>query len=461
VFAPPLTAGQAVSLVLTAIGAPTPTYQWQKNGLNLSGATSATLTFSSVQVTDSANYQCVVTNSLGSVTSAMSVLTVYADTALAIRTQPTAQVGIVGNVVTFSFIATSGEPISYQWRKNGVTISGATASTYTIPVVATTDAGNYSCIVSDYDELLLSSIASLTVQVPPAITSQPSARTVLQGASASFTVAATGTPTPTYQWRLDGVAISGATSATYTVSSAQPANAGNYTCVVTNPAGSVTSNAVTLTVNVPATVVTPPGNVTVFAGVTATFTVAATGTPSLTYQWKKNGDVIAGATGSSLSITDVRYLNEAEYSCVVTNAYGTTESAAGTLTLTVNPASSDTDGDGLSDSLETYLSVFGLDPAKNSTKEWARLLAMIPDLGAYYTADQMRGLALSQPVLQRAPNGNFLLSLKVLESTNLIDWSARSLEPANVSTVNGGIQVELEPLNATTQFYRLEAQPTP
>ena len=86
---------------------------------------------------------------------------------------------------------------------------------------------------------------------------------------------------------------------------------------------------------------------------------------------------------------------------------------------------------------------------------------MIPDLGAYYTADQMRGLALSQPVLERASNGNFLLNLKLLESTDLINWTPRTLVPADTSVINGGVQVEVTPLNGSTQFYRVQTLPNP
>lgn len=88
----------------------------------------------------------------------------------------------------------------------------------------------------------------------PTITTQPVSQTVTAGASVTFSVVATGTPAPTYQWSKGGTAISGATSASYTISSTTTADAGNYTVTVTNNAGSVTSNTATLTVNTP----TPP-----------------------------------------------------------------------------------------------------------------------------------------------------------------------------------------------------------
>lgn len=83
----------------------------------------------------------------------------------------------------------------------------------------------------------------------PVITNQPAGQRVSAGATATFTVTATGTPAPTYQWRRNGAAIAGATGATYTIAGAQPADAGDYTVVVTNAAGSVTSSPATLVVD--------------------------------------------------------------------------------------------------------------------------------------------------------------------------------------------------------------------
>jgi hypothetical protein len=94
----------------------------------------------------------------------------------------------------------------------------------------------------------------------PSITTQPANVTVNSGASASFTVAATGTEPFSYQWQLGGTAISGATSASYSIASATSAHAGNYSVVVTNAAGSVTSNTATLTVNTPAPPPPPPSS---------------------------------------------------------------------------------------------------------------------------------------------------------------------------------------------------------
>ncbi len=124
----------------------------------------------------------------------------------------------------------------------------------------------------------------------PVITTQPANQTVNLGATATFSVAATGTAPLSYQWYQGSTAISGATSASYTTPPTTAAdNGATFHVVVTNAAGSATSNA-TLTVNNPATapaITMQPASQTVGVGATATFTVAATGSAPLSYQWSR------------------------------------------------------------------------------------------------------------------------------------------------------------------------------
>jgi hypothetical protein len=103
-----------------------------------------------------------------------------------------------------------------------------------------------------------SASSPVTPVLPVTITTQPSSQSVTVGSSVTFSVVATGTPTPTYQWRKDGAAISGATATSYALSSPVSGDAGSYSVLVTNAAGSVTSSSATLTVN--AAYVPPPAS---------------------------------------------------------------------------------------------------------------------------------------------------------------------------------------------------------
>lgn len=182
--------------------------------------------------------------------------------------------------------------------------------------------------------------------VPPSITSQPQAATVTQGVPATFTVAASGSTPLAFQWRKDGASLPGGTGATLSIPSAQPGDAGSYSVVVSNGAGSATSAAATLTVNVPPSIMVHPQPQTVLAPAPATFTVIASGTPPLAYQWKRNGADVPGATSASYSSPAMSGADDgASFSVAVANVAGTITSSNATLTvhtaaaITVQPPS--------------------------------------------------------------------------------------------------------------------------
>jgi hypothetical protein len=178
-------------------------------------------------------------------------------------------------------------------------------------------------------------IRRLDIMDPPAITQQPQPQnqTVAAGSNATFSVTATGTSL-TYQWRLNETNISGATASTYTRINAQPSHAGNYTVVVSNAVGAVTSSNAVLAVQVALMITGQPQSQTVTVGSNATFSVTASGT-SVIYQWYFNGTNIIGATGSSWTRTNSQVSHAGGYSVVVSNASGSITSTV--ATLTVNP----------------------------------------------------------------------------------------------------------------------------
>jgi endonuclease/exonuclease/phosphatase family metal-dependent hydrolase len=166
-----------------------------------------------------------------------------------ITTQPQSQTVSPGGNVTFTVTAAGTAPLAYQWLFNGTNISGANTNFYFLANAQFTNAGNYSVTVTNIAGSITSSNAVLTVSnTPPSITTQPQSQTVSIGASPTFTVTANGTAPLTYQWLLGGTNISGANTNTYTLSNVQTGDAGNYSVIVTNIAGGVTSSVATLTV---------------------------------------------------------------------------------------------------------------------------------------------------------------------------------------------------------------------
>jgi len=178
--------------------------------------------------------------------------------------------------------------------------------------------------------------------VAPSLMVQPTSVTVTAGQPATFRVSATGTAPISYQWRRNATNIGGATAATYTIPATTTSDSGSkFDVVVSNNSGSITSSQATLTVNAstaaPA-MTTQPSNMTVAAGQTATFSVVASGTAPLSYQWRKNTTNISGATTSSYTTPVTTSAdNGAKFDVVVSNSAGNITSAQATLTVSSAP----------------------------------------------------------------------------------------------------------------------------
>ena len=169
------------------------------------------------------------------------------------------------------------------------------------------------------------------IPVAPVITAQPTNLTVAVNGTAMFTVAATGTPAPTYQWSFDGTNIAGAIGATLTVTNVQPDQSGPYSVLVSNVAGSVFSSNVELTVYVPPvppTILSQTTNQIVILGNPVTFSVTASGTPPLSYCWSQNGTLIPGATNASYTLVNAQIADSGSvFACLVTNFNGSVSSS--------------------------------------------------------------------------------------------------------------------------------------
>ena len=339
--------GEAATFKVIATGSAL-TYQWKKNGTDISDATSSSYTTPPTSIADNNTvFSVKVSNSAGSVSSNATLTVLDTAMAPAITSQPADQTAITGQTVTFSVTAT-GTSLQYQWKKGGADIPGATNSSYTTPATSNADTDTkYSVIVSNSVSTVTSSTATLTVSdtaVAPAITSQPTAQSVTEGQTATFLVKASGTSLQ-YQWKKGNTDIPGATSSTYTTPATSMADSGAvFSVVVSNSVGSVTSSNATLTVTaavvvpvvVAPAITTQPAAQTVTAGQTATFSVTATGTAPLIYQWKKGGTVISGATSSTYTTPATSIADDgAVFTVEVSNSAATV--ASGDATLTVNP----------------------------------------------------------------------------------------------------------------------------
>ncbi|HQR69970.1 MAG TPA: hypothetical protein PLE54_05160 [Burkholderiaceae bacterium] len=362
------------SVQVGAAGAAT-SIQWQAltggAWTNIAGATGSTLTIAGVtHAQDGSQYRAVVTANGVTVVSAQVTLTVTAAPAAPSITVQPADVAITEPATaTFNVTAAGSATLAYQWQRQfsgtWTDIAGAGSASYTTPatVRATDHGAQFRVIVTNAVGSRTSEAATLTVNpapVAPDFTTQPVDVTVTEPATASFTVAVTGTPAPTLQWQFSTDAGTtwnnvtngtGTTDASYKTAATTTSMSGwRYRALATSGAGATPSTAATLTVNAaiaaPA-IVQHPANATVPSATAATFTVSASGSPSPTYQWQRQAPGgggffnITGATGASYTTPAAYFLDDGDvtdtgtqYRVVLTNGQGSVTSNAATLTVT-------------------------------------------------------------------------------------------------------------------------------
>ncbi len=269
---------------------------------------------------------------------------VSAATSPSIDFDPQDQSALVGQDTPFSVQASGTAPLSYQWYYNTNTVlTNATSSILTLTNVQLTDAGGYSVVVTNSYGSATSAVAQLTINLPvaPSIITQPQDQAnILPGATATFSVQASGTDPLNYQWYYNtNTLLTNATASILTINNVQPANAGSYSVVINNPGGSITSSYAFLTVNTsPVAPVfnSQPASLVVVAGSTASFTAVAGGTAPISYQWNKNGTPISGATSSALSLSNVQTTDDGSYTLTASNSVGSVTSNPAQLTVTTS-----------------------------------------------------------------------------------------------------------------------------
>ncbi len=353
-------AGNPASFTVTTTG-DSPTYQWLKNGSNLSnggsvsGANISTLTLTNVQPTDSgASFRCAVTDACGNNTnSAPATLTVNALPSITPGT-PTNQSACVGTMATFTVNAT-GTGLAYQWLLSTnagasfANISGATTNSYTTPAATSTnDNYEYEVAVSGVcSPPVTSQVATLTVVNNTAIQTQPTNVTACAASPVTFTVGATGVNA--YQWLSNnsplsnGGNVSGATNATLVLASVALVDNGTaYNCVLTG-CGNVQISSATATLAVVASPVisVQPAPQTLCGSGTVSFSVTATNATG--YQWLENnaslsnGGSILGATTATLTLLGANTNNNgAVFACLLAGTAPCAPLLSGSGTLTVN-----------------------------------------------------------------------------------------------------------------------------
>ncbi len=332
--------GQSQTFTSTALGGSPPyTYQWYLNNIAVSGAKNPTWTFTP---TSSGSYTVYLNVTDSTCKKAKSnIASVTVNPALSVSISPTSVVIDVGQSKLFTSTVSGGtSPYSYQWYLNNAPVSGATSSSWTFTPISS---GSYTVYVNATDNVgarAKSNIAAVTVNAVLSVTISPSSVTLDAGQSKLFTSTVSGGTSPyTYQWYLDGSAVSGATSATWTYT---PSASGSHTVFVkvTDSVSAVaTSNTATVTVNGALSVTISPTSVVMDVGQSRTFTSTVSGgTGPFSYQWYLDGSVVSGATSSTWTYTPSAAGSHTVYVKVTDSASTPVTAQSNTAGIVVNAA---------------------------------------------------------------------------------------------------------------------------
>ncbi len=371
-----VTVGQTATFTAAASGTPAPTFQWSRSNDDggtwtaIAGATAATYITPATVIGDhNARFRVVASNSAGSATSNVAVLTATIPTvAPAISTQPANASVTVGQTATFTAAASGTPAPTFQWSRSNdagktwTAISGATAATY---ITAATVIGDHNArfrvVASNRAGSVVSDDAVLAVTSPgeiPAITSHPANYEVTVGKPAMFSCSATSASAMTFQWQRSNDAgktwttISGATASSFTTNAASIMDNGAlFRVVVSNSIGITMTNAATLTVKPTGTapaMTSMPEDQAVTLGKTATFSVKATGDPipGITWQRSDDGGVswadIRGATGPVYGTSPTEAKDHgAKFRAIASNDVGRALSNPATLSVSAATSSAE------------------------------------------------------------------------------------------------------------------------
>jgi hypothetical protein len=273
-------------------------------------------------------------------------------TAPSITAHPSNRFAAVGQAAQFT-VGVAGTPApSTRWQRRAsgsstwvsldadtATYTGTGTATLTVANITQSMSGDrFRCVASNSLGSVTSFEAALTIVSPPQIHSITPSQSVYEGTSFTFSSSVSGTGL-SYQWEKDAQPISGAIGPSYSISNLQLSHQGSYRLVVTNAAGSVTSNPSTLTVlaaTLP-TITGIPATLTVNYGESISiFPSVSGGNPSPTFQWKKDDAVLTGQTSYYFIKHGVKTSDSGSYVLTATNAAGTISSSP--VVVTVRPA---------------------------------------------------------------------------------------------------------------------------
>ncbi len=321
------------ALQTEATGAVPISYQWYHNELPITGATSESLVFDPVELTDEGEYYCEVSNAEGTETS---------DTAQVLVFTGVPQVATLSSGGDFCegsdqilSVTVTENPTNFAWYKDDEFIAGAYGPSISLNDLSIADAGVYYCELNNACGTIQTDDIAVNFVETVSITSQPVGQTVCESDDAIYTIEADGSYLE-YQWFDNGLEIPGEINAQFTVENVQTDNSSSYHCVVSNMCNSVQSNAVGMTVHTYPLVTAHPNDASECLGESVILTSTASGTPTINGQWFVNGQAVSDSVFSTLTVdfetTDTLFVYHA-----FTNGCGTVNSDSAALVSILAP----------------------------------------------------------------------------------------------------------------------------
>ena len=352
------TENQAFTLSVTANSAEALRYQWYKDNQVINGAVAASYTRPTSTKLDEGVYYVVVSNNQRSLKSHAAFVEVIQESIpLSILQAPQSRTLAEGQQLLLQVEAIGQGQLVYRWFKNGMLISGANSNTINISNARRADSGDYQVQISSGSSSIESSVASITITPeapqsdtdtaaapspspepepdpagdfadPPlalTITQPPESKTIAESDGLLLRVQVSGDGPFTYQWQKNGSLLPYANHSNFFIPSARKSDQGSYRVVISNSSQTIYSEFVNVWVMdkiEPVTITSHPESQLVAEGTTKQLSVAVIGDGFISYQWRKNGEPIANAYSSSLTLTDVHEDDAGYYDVVVANSQG-------------------------------------------------------------------------------------------------------------------------------------------